>query len=49
MPYLKLTNRYWDSEVDTGFGDRMENWFYAYKLNEINKLQSDVKIKNTSY
>ena len=54
MPYLKLTNRYWDSEVDTGFGDRMENWFYAYKLNEINDfnyiiLADDYKWRELKY
>ena len=54
MSYLKLNNRCWDAIVDTGFGDRMQNWTYAYKLNEINDfnytiLADDYKWRELKY
>ena len=54
MPYLKLNNRCWDAIVDTGFGDRIKNWIYAYKLNEINDfsytiLADDYKWRELKY
>ena len=54
MSYLKLNNRCWDAIVDTGFGDRIQNWIYAYKLNEINDfnytiLADDYKWRELKY
>ena len=54
VPYLKLNNRCWDAIVDTGFGDRIQNWIYAYKLNEINDfnytiLADDYKWRELKY
>lgn len=54
MAYLKLNNKYWDTTVDTGFGARMQNWTYAYKLNWINDfnytiLADDYKWRELKY
>ena len=58
MAYLKLNNKHWDIRVNTvintGFGSRMQNWTYAYKLNEINDfnytiLADDYKWRELKY
>ncbi len=54
MSYLKMPNPGWDGIVDTGLGDRMRHWTYAYKLNEINNfiytiLVDDYKWRELKY
>jgi len=34
MGYLKVTNKFWQSDVCTGFGNRIPHWALAYKINE---------------
>jgi hypothetical protein len=34
MGYLKVTNRFWQSDVCTGFGNRIPHWALAYKISE---------------
>jgi len=54
MSYLKLTESYWDSMTDTGFGDRISTWSYAYELNKLNDFNftiivDDFKWRETKY
>ena len=34
MGYLKVTNKFWQSDVCTGFGNRIPHWALAYKISE---------------
>lgn len=34
MGYLKVTNKFWQSDVCTGFGNRIPHWALAYKIAE---------------
>jgi len=34
MGYLKITNKFWQSDNCTGFGNRIPHWALAYKINE---------------
>ena len=34
MGYLKITNKFWQSDVCTGFGNRIPHWALAYKISE---------------
>ena len=34
MGYLKVTNQFWQSDVCTGFGNRIPHWALAYKISE---------------
>jgi hypothetical protein len=34
MGYLKITSRFWQSDVCTGFGNRIPHWALAYKISE---------------
>jgi len=34
MGYLKITNKFWQSDVCTGFGNRIPHWALAYKIAE---------------
>ena len=40
MGYLKIKkSSYWDSMSDTGFGDRIRVWSYAYRLNKFHDFK----------
>ena len=54
MSYIKVPNDDWVGINNTGFGDRMRYWTYAYKLNEINDfnytiLADDYKWRELKY
>jgi len=34
MGYLQVTNKFWQSDVCTGFGNRIPHWALAYKISE---------------
>ena len=34
MGYLKVTNKFWQSDICTGFGNRIPHWALAYKIAE---------------
>jgi hypothetical protein len=34
MGYLKITNKFWQTDVCTGFGNRIPHWALAYKISE---------------
>tara|TARA_Y100000592_G_scaffold41232_1_gene65371 strand:- start:3016 stop:3909 length:894 start_codon:yes stop_codon:yes gene_type:complete len=55
MSYLKINkHKYWDSMADTGFGDRIKTWSYAYEINKLNNfcftiLVDDFEWRETQY
>lgn len=45
MGYLKIKkSSYWDSMSDTGFGDRIRIWAYAYRLNKFHDFKFTILV-----
>jgi len=49
MPYLRVPNTSWEGIVDTGFGNRIQFWEVAYKLNKFNSFKFIILVDSNKW
>ena len=47
--YIKLNNYGYDSELDTGWGNRFQIWKFGYLLNSINNFEFDLVVEKDNW